>query len=175
MKITLDLTSVVVGGAVALTLGVVAGFSPQVTSVPAARPATAVTTMGANRPAARDIVHLQAKNADFDSAGLIAGTSFSSPLYTVPPGKILVLTGMSSSTDAAHYTNTPWASTVAGYAIEVDGLLRRYQVGATRTISFDVGIPLSAGQTVRVLEPSSANGVQFQSTIVNLHGYLEDA
>lgn len=165
MKITLDLTSVVVGGAVALALGVVAGFSPQVTSVPAARPATAVTTMGANRPAARDIVWLEAQ---WDQVDPITGQTipgFDSPLFTVPAGKILVVTALSGGKPRG------FGASYVPHVLRIDGIRKEYFFtegdGPNGGISFDVGIPLMAGQTVQV--------IRSYDLLTNLHGYLEDA
>ncbi|MDB4724711.1 hypothetical protein OAF85_00910 [Planctomycetota bacterium] len=171
MKITLDLTSVVVGGAVALALGVVAGFSPQVTSVPAARPATPVTTMGANRPAARDIVMLETKNDGCSSA---SSPGFDSPLFTVPAGKILVITAI-GATEVFGETLIPQST--RGYFFEIDGAPFRQELcwqnptgSLNASYSFDLGIPLQEGQTVRVLRSSYSC-----DNSVRLHGYLEDA
>ena len=171
MKITLDLTSVVVGGAVALGLGVVAGFSPQVTSVPAARPANPVKTMGANRPAARDIVMLEAKN---DGCASNSSPGFDSPLFTVPAGKILVITAI-GATEVIGTTALP--QTVRGYFFEIDGAPFRQELccqtpnGAQNAAySFGMGIPLLEGQTVRVLRSNASC-----DNSVRLHGYLEDA
>ena len=175
MKITIDASSALFGGAAALVLGLVSGFSPQSTPVPPARPVNPVSTMSM-RPAARDIVWLEAQSdiADPNSGSPVPGTGFSSPVYTVPAGKILVVTGLSAS--------SPYAITlvgtagVNGYGIEIDGATKLYQYSEGTDvpnggITFDVGIPLGAGQTVRVLEPEFA----FGQASVKLHGYLEDA
>ena len=176
MKITIDASSALFGGAAALVLGLLSGFSPQSTPVPPARPVNPVSTMSM-RPAARDIVWLEAQSdmLDPNSVGSwVPGTGFSSPVYTVPAGKILVVTGLSASSPyAITFVGT---ASVYGYGIEIDGATKRYQYSAGTDvpnggITFDVGIPLGAGQTVRVLEPEFASG----QTSVNLHGYLEDA
>ena len=85
MNITLDLPSVLTGGAVALVLGLVAGFSPQVTTVAPQRPATAVPLDGALRPAARDLVFFR-------------GTD---PAFTVPAGKIFVIMKLATDSGSA--------------------------------------------------------------------------
>ena len=151
MKITLDLTSVVVGGAVALALGVVAGFSPQVTSVPAARPATAVTTMGANRPAARDVVFLQGGSAPF----------------LVPSGKILVVTSFAYR--PSNPISTLWINgapmTIGGFWGANDDTQADFASGGAG------GIPIAAGDSV---ELRKVNGSPSDSSEWAT-GYLEDA
>ncbi|MDB4403159.1 hypothetical protein N9159_00800 [bacterium] len=173
MKITLDLPSVLTGGAVALVLGLVAGFTPQVTQLTPQRPATAVPLNGPLRPAARDIVMLEAKNDGCPGVAMNAG--FDSPLFTVPPGKILVVTALSAT--GAYGTTLLGNSNTRGYYFEVDGALRRQEVNfepsnaaLNAPYSFDLGIPLQEGQTIRVLR---SNYDCDQS--VRLHGYLEDA
>lgn len=176
MKIALDLTSVLTGGAAALVLGLVAGFSPQVTSVPAATPATPVATVGASRPAARDIVHLQAKSEDGApvSGNAIPGTGYSSPIFTVPAGKILVLTSMSLS-EQGGLTDVPGILNVPGAVFTIDGVPNRFNGNSSlgNSLPFSVGIPVTEGQTVQVLKSNYA--VNRRSAVVNLHGYLEDA
>ncbi|MDB4724644.1 hypothetical protein OAF85_00560 [Planctomycetota bacterium] len=170
MKITLDLPSVLTGGAVALVLGLVAGFTPQVTQVAPQRPATAVPLNGALRPAARDIVMLEAKN---DGCASNSSPGFDSPLFTVPAGRILVITAIGAS---EVYGTTPIPQTTRGYFFEIDGALFRqeltWQQSATLNTpySFDLGIPLREGQTVRVLRSDYSC-----DNSVRLYGYLEDA
>ena len=151
MKITLDLPSVLTGGAVALVLGLVAGFTPQVTQVAPQRPATAVPLNGALRPAARDIVLLQG----------------GAPPYVVPAGKILVITTFAY--DAAISSASIWANgvptTSGGY----------FGAGVTDRVEFAAGgaggWPFGAGSAVEILNGDGTPAVDvFWAT-----GYLEDA
>ncbi|MDA7650866.1 hypothetical protein N8607_01060 [bacterium] len=178
MKITIDASSALFGGAAALVLGLVSGFSPQSTPVPLARPVNPVSTMSM-RPAARDIVWLEAQSGltDPNTGFELPGTGFSSPVYTVPVGKILVVAGLSASNAGTASRFGAQQVSIYGAAIEIDGVVKRYSIGGSSSrnggITFDVGIPLGAGQTVRVLEPQASTLIQ--TTSVNLHGYLEDA
>ena len=165
MKITLDLTSVVVGGAIALALGVVAGFSPQVSQVPPQRPSDPTGTLSV-RPEPRDFVWLEAKGdaRDMSSCSVMQGTAYDSPLFTVPTGKILVVTALSTGSDVDSSTCT------AGGRIDIDGIQRFYRFSLSRqTISFGNGIALPEGTTVQLRAPLTPEGV------LNLHGYLADA
>lgn len=160
MKITLDLPSVLTGGAVALVLGLVAGFSPQGTQLPPQRPIDPTTMMSA-RPEPRDFVWLEARSGS---------NGFTSPIYTVPQGKILVITAL---------TGSGANSTIPFY---IDGVSRSISRSAinggsgggminNRALNFGNGIPLAEGRTVE-LRPSlsSSNSYYFW-----LHGYLADA
>ena len=171
MKVALNLPSLITGAAVALVLGLVMGFSPQATQVPAARAATAVATMGVNRPAARDIVCLEAKTDDRDpsSSNSIPGTGYPSAAFSVPAGRILILTGITSSS-GSHYFAPGGIAPLDGFAFTIDGALKWIRAISG---SFSVGIPLQSGQVVQLLQPTYTTGGA--SEHVWLHGYLEDA
>lgn len=139
--------------------------------MPGARPATAVSTTGANRPAARDIVHIWSSR---DSLNNVVNC----PLFTVPAGRILVVTGLSAH-DANPASAMPNGQVAGGIGLEIDGVVQgHYDLSIGEDvmnlgISFGVGIPLTEGQTVRVLTPAYQGLNQVRS--FNLHGYMEDA
>ena len=160
MKITLDLPSVLIGAAVALVLGLVAGFSPQGTQLPPQRP-TDPTTMMSARPVPADFVWLEA---------LQGNGGFTSPVYTVPQGKILVITALTGSSAT---------STIPFYIDGVSRSIQRYSINGgsgggminNRALNFGNGIPLAAGRTVE-LRPSLSGSTSYYFW---LHGYLADA
>ena len=131
MKITLDLTSIVVGGAVALALGVVAGFSPQATSVPAAANAAPRQITGQFSPHPGDFVWLEGEN------------NTASALLTVPAGKILVITGFAAA------SGTPPDARVY---FQVDGNTR-FVLASLLNLQGNgkVQLTLQAGQTLKIL------------------------
>ncbi|MDA8988753.1 hypothetical protein N9F93_00625 [bacterium] len=131
MKITLDLTSVLVGGAVALALGVVVGFSPQVTSVPGASNVTPQQTTGAFSPFPADMFKLEAL------------ASVDSPIVTVPNGRVFVVTGASSS---------DW--NLQDHRLLIDGQLRTFSSG---TVWFPSEVPFFEGQTIQLLRTNAAS------------------
>ena len=160
MKITLDLPSVITGGAVALVLGLVAGFTPQVTQVPGAINVAPRQITGQFSPHPSDFVWLH------------ADPSQSSPLLTVPQGKILVLTGLSSD----QLTGTSQAYSKVD--LEIDGVafpfqflrVKYYSETATalsQNVDFHNGVPLTEGQTVQL--------TGMQGSFAWLHGYWADA
>ncbi len=160
MKITLDLPSVLTGGAVALVLGLVAGFSPQGTQLPPQRPIDPTTMMSA-RPEPRDFVWLEA----------LQGNGGFTAAYTVPQGKILVITALTGS------------SATSQIPFYIDGLSRvifRSAINGgnsggminNRALNFGNGIPLAEGRTVE-LRPSL--GGSTVGPYYWLHGYLADA
>lgn len=159
---TLDLPSAITGGAVALVLGLVAGFAPQVTQVPSATLAAPRQITGHSSAHPRDFIWLHAE------------PSQPSALLTVPAGKILVLTGLSSD----QVTNGGQNNTLHGVNLEIDGVAFPFELLAVRfdpisvyatqqTVEFHNGIPLIEGQTVRLTDVTGL--------FVWLHGYWADA
>ena len=149
MKITLDLPSAITGGAVALTLGLVAGFSPQAAQIAPQRPASAVPLNGAQRPAARDLL-------------LFRGND---PAFTVPAGRILVITRLA----------TLGSSSSRG-VLRVNGVQADVVGGPDYTWEFTEGgiggWPFAAGTTIELVRRDNGNPA---SSFEWFTGYLEDA
>ena len=147
MKITLDLPSVLTGGAVALVLGLVAGFTPQVTQVPGAPNVAPRQITGQFSPHPSDFVWLEAVG------------STDSPILMVPAGRVFVLTGC-TGTNAS-----------GGFNIVIDGLNRSFANGANdgnrNPLEFPTGLALTEGQAIQLR--ASSSGYTW------LHGYLADA
>ncbi|MDB4724676.1 hypothetical protein OAF85_00725 [Planctomycetota bacterium] len=160
MKITLDLPSVAAGGAVALVLGLVAGFSPQATQVPGATNVAPRQITGQFSPHPSDFVWLEA----YTAGSLNSSQSYDSPIITVPAGRILVLTGWSN--------NYPGGTA----RISIDGAERSF-VGAGGAGNNSAnpptilagGVPLVEGQTLQVRRDPNINRWTW------LHGYWADA
>ena len=150
MKITLDLPSVAAGGAVALVLGLVAGFSPQATQVAPQRPATAVPLNGPQRPAARDLVFFRGGD----------------PAYVVPPGRILVITSFERENSSRHalVINGVWTG-IGDYNASDGNHQTTFADGGAG------GVPISGGSSVEILTQSGTVG----GTRTWFTGYLEDA
>jgi len=157
MKITLDLPSVLTGGAVALVLGLFAGFTPQVTQVPGATNVAPRQITGQFSPHPSDFVWLRAELGQ------------PSALLTVPQGRVLVLTGVSASLTGG--INGCYSR---GTTIEIDGQAFDFSLvwacstgSAVNRVDFQDGIPLVEGQTVRLTNASPP--------FAWLHGYWADA
>ena len=137
MKITLDLPSVITGGAVALALGLVAGFTPQVTQVPGAINVAPRQITGQSSPHPRDFVWLR------------ADPSQASDILVVPQGKILVLTGISSDKSfctCERRVDLVIDSNAFGFTLNASGTQRGY----VNPVDFHSGIPLVWGQSVQL-------------------------
>ena len=157
MQITLDLKSVAAGAAAALTLGLVAGFSPQATQRPTASQVAPRQATGLFSPHPSQLVHLSAKSGS---------SGYDSPAITVPPGKILVLTGVTVT--AAH--------SVAVVSIDGEAAEFSFRTGdeydglaENSPILFGSGVPITEGQTVQVLRHVNGNGFTWA------FGYWADA
>ena len=174
MKITLDLTSVVVGGGAAVVLGLVAGFSPQATQLPSQQQAQPSPRYGQAWPKAEDIVVLTSRGQDWNDLGFfyVSGTGRDSQLFTVPTGKRLVV---SSFTRAVGNQGV--------CRIEIDGVPLEQEWPSSR--DFGVGLlVLDEGQTLRLCKLTRStpgatggapNGSIYPGGFANLHCYLEDA
>lgn len=146
--------SLAVGIGLAGLLWISLGASPSAAQSPvrvptqAAGPANVAAMGGAQRLPARDLVYLR------------EGDSF-----TVPMGRILVLTGIGgggpdSSSGAVIRTRT--------VNLEVDGVLTQYMVPNTSVMhTLMTGRPVAGGSTVEVVASQLAEGF--------FTGYLEDA
>ncbi|MDB4450641.1 hypothetical protein N9109_00790 [bacterium] len=157
MKITLDLPSVLTGGTVALVLGLVAGFTPQVTQLPGATNIAPRQITGQFSPHPSDLVCLESFN-DGNSSG------YDSPTITVPAGRILVLTGFTGG--ATFYLSSA--------RIDIDGVTRDFYYGSgsdykNTSMIFAGGVPLVEGQTLQLKKTGQAYGHTW------LHGYWADA
>ena len=131
MKITLDLPSVLTGGAVALVLGLVAGFTPQVTQVPGATNAAPRQITGQFSPHPSDFVWLEGED------------NTASALLTVPAGKILVITGFAAA-------NAP--SSDARVYYQVDGTTSLFKANLMNLQgNGKVQLTLQAGQTLQII------------------------
>jgi len=146
MKITLDLPSVLTGGAVALVLGLVAGFTPQVTQVPGAINVAPRQITGQFSPHPSDFVWLEGED------------NTASALLTVPAGKILVITGFVSANNG---------SSDARVYFQIDGITRYVKVGLLNLNgNGKVQLTLQAGQTLQII---SDQGLDW------IFGYWADA
>ena len=120
MKLTLDLGSAALGAALALTLGGLTAFAPQVGSGYGA-------PHGTGRPAAADLVWIDG----------------SSPPFVVPEGRTLVLTGLGGC-DWHEETFSSTQLTIDGVHLDLAGR------AGDNHIDFGTGLPVRAGSTVRV-------------------------
>ncbi|MDB4426378.1 hypothetical protein N9151_00100 [bacterium] len=157
MKITLDLPSVAAGGAVALVLGLVAGFSPQATQVPGATNVAPRQITGQFSPHPSDLVWLESYEA--------SPLGYDSPVLTVPAGRILVLTGF--STESATNRASIWIDGVERGFYGSGGSGGQGSGFRNEAMSFSIGVPLAEGQTLQLRR--SGYGYAW------LHGYWADA
>lgn len=159
MNITLNLPSVVTGGSVALVLGLLAGFSPQVTQVPAATNIAPRHVTGQFSPHPSQVVYLEACRPCINCGNVPA--QYDSTLLTIPNGKVFVVSSLNTTSSANPLEVT----------LEIDGADRRtFKVPADGYRSFgQTGLVLEAGQTLRVV--SYPSNVTYYSW---LHGYWAD-
>lgn len=137
MKLTLDLPSVLAGGAILLVLGLVAGFNSQATQVPGATNIAPRPIAGQSSPHPRDFVWLR------------ADPSQASDILVVPQGKILVLTGISSDKSFCYCdrrVDLVIDSNAFGFTLNHGGSDRGY----VNPVDFHSGIPLVRGQSVQL-------------------------
>lgn len=140
MKITLDLPSVLTGGAVALVLGLVAGFTPQVTQVPGATNVAPRQITGQFSPHPSDFVWLESYEA--------SPQGYDSPVLTVPAGRILVLTGF--STESATNRAPIWIDGVERVFNGWGGSGGQGSGFRNEAMSFSIGVPLVEVQTLQL-------------------------
>ena len=147
--IRLHLPSVAVGGGLALLLTLTLGFAQTTRPTPPAAqgPTPQLVAGMQGRPAARDIVFL----------------SQGDPIYTVPQGRFLVITGVG--------TRTPQDGTgirIGRVGVVIDGAVEYFNIPNTGLMfGLTAGRALPGGTTVELPLGPTGQGI--------LSGYLEDA